>query len=1152
MRFKEMISAAASVAGTGPDEGVRLSFESIRTRNRGDDPSKPLIERLGGELVLETLVELSYMRFIDDSRLRAFFDLNPRKSALVKKRLLQFLIGFLDGKSSYDESNLKPSHYHLNITDYHLDAFLDTFRSVLQVDLKVAPGAVQDLIAALSKVRKDIVTGYTIRSELARINTAQGMEVLFHKLGGLEGLVRFIDRLYDVIAIDARIRKFFTGSSIEKIKNGQRAYITQLIGGPLLYRGPSMEEIHKNLNIDDYYFDCFVQDAEKALSWLGADESVTDQVLIQLESVRASVVGRRRGVDQIIAQQADVFTTHLSGGTLGSQAERFLSNTDSVASTGTASLLVMLGGDKKLTEAVDVLFNGSLGDPRLRFFFQIIQKREKSVKRAFANVLVTVAGGMVLYDLTQLKSAHFGFNITDYHFDTLLANLCDACRLLDMAPAGVAELAARLSKLRSEITRGCTIRLEMAQQRTETRSGRTLCSALGGAEGVKRVIAKLYELVLHDVRILGFFQGTKLETIMRSQGQYLANLFGANEAYTGRDIRKVHTYLNVADFHFDCFLENIAKAVTECGFSPETADECTVLAETTRRDIVNTATKSYSITSQRTLLEALGGYPGVEAVTKTLMATILSAESSSHPAIILKHIFQHAAVDRLVHLERKLIKFIEVLAAGPMPPAGVTSELRKDLAEAHSRFNITDAHFDAFVELIGETMRIRPGVLPEDIAEFVQVCKAFRGFVTKGFRLRREALLVHAVAQRSLHSRLGRGVHDVVSEALVTARLDQRIAAVLSMDGVETGIATTLENALMGAAGEPAAHTIGLNHYQFDVLGEHVVGACAPEVKAEVSILVMEPLRDGLVNAGQRRKASLFARIGGEVMIEQLVDVATERLMDSPTEPSPHEVRVFFDFPKSRIRSFKRRITRFLAGLFGGPSIPAPRIQAFDSNLSGTSVASVNHETGGDSSYIRNVHAGFNIRDVHFDAFVRSFAEAAKELGIATDVAQDVLAAMSGLRNDVVVGWNVRENASIHRIELTRNGEHESLYSQLGGFSNDPGLENLMARMYELVERDRRINEFFTGSKFAAIRRTQGAVIVSLLGGPLATSRPPVDVHRIFNISNYHFDCFMKDLIQAARDCGAQAEQLDDIVVVLEPFRQGVTCGSRKNFFISS
>ena len=74
LRFKEMISAAASVAGTGPDEGVRLSFESIRTRNRGDDPSKPLIERLGGELVLETLVELSYMRFIDESRLRAFFD----------------------------------------------------------------------------------------------------------------------------------------------------------------------------------------------------------------------------------------------------------------------------------------------------------------------------------------------------------------------------------------------------------------------------------------------------------------------------------------------------------------------------------------------------------------------------------------------------------------------------------------------------------------------------------------------------------------------------------------------------------------------------------------------------------------------------------------------------------------------------------------------------------------------------------------------------------------------------------------------------------------------------------------------------------------------------------------------------------------------
>lgn len=34
----------------------------------------------------------------------------------------QFLSGLMGGPVLYDEENIKPAHYHMNITDYHFDA----------------------------------------------------------------------------------------------------------------------------------------------------------------------------------------------------------------------------------------------------------------------------------------------------------------------------------------------------------------------------------------------------------------------------------------------------------------------------------------------------------------------------------------------------------------------------------------------------------------------------------------------------------------------------------------------------------------------------------------------------------------------------------------------------------------------------------------------------------------------------------------------------------------------------------------------------------------------------------------------------------------------------------------------------------------------
>jgi truncated hemoglobin YjbI len=1142
-QFKSMISAASFVqSGNRKSDSTLKRLELVGVK-RQDDKSKPLIDRLGGELLLETLVELAYARFVADSRLRAFFDLNARKVTTIKKRLLQFLIGYLGGKSNYDESNLKPAHYHMNITDYHLEAFLDIMKSVMEVDLKSHPNAVHDVIAALSKVRKDIVTGYTIRCELARINTDQGIEILFRKLGGLEGIIKFTDRLYDVIAVDNRIRKFFSGSNYEAIRRGQRAYITGLVGGPKLFTGRSMEEIHRNLGIDDYYFDCFLQDAEKALSWMGFEDSIADQVIIQLESVRASVLGRKRGVAQIMSSQDESalpssFNSVLdSSGAVRSPSNRLGSNlSESVISGMSApsvagSLLVQIGGEEKLTHAVDILFKGCLDDPRMSFFFQIAQKREAFFKRAIVNVLMTLAGSSpARYDLTQFKSTHFDLNISDYHFDTWVSNLGESCQLAGIPSNPLRELLVRLSKLRSEITGGSTIRLEMAQQRTEASSsaGPPMCASLGGTQGINRVIGKLYELMLQDPRVSFFFQGSKLSGIIKFQGQFLANLLGAHETYTGRDIEKVHARLNVSDYHFDCFQECFTRAVAACGFTEEAADECLVLVETYRRVVVNPNTRNFSIRlSQKSLANTIEPFE----FTKILLKKIAAAEARTDPGVALRFLLEsHAALRESI--ERFLGKLFEMLF----------SRQNESIHLVHSElyaisFWITDDHVDSFLELVECTIKTTAcdDVAPEHVASLLNTLKSLRGIATSEYRQRIE----------TASSRVRNLGDDWIDPGLNRAFNDPRLGSFFVSDDARRDLRAIVEN-LSTLPRLSEAVGIGLSQYQFDVLVDDLVGDC--QCRNDLEIILHEKLRNVFVPPWwASKRATLLERMGGESVVEQLVAGTIDKLTgwSSGNSKSDNIVEAFFDIPKSRLRTFKRRITRFLISLLTENLDSKTQTDRFGSNISGVSGSGVSSGTiYGSLQYLRSIHYNLNISDVHFDAFVDCIRNSAAEMGLPGEAKREFIAIIESLRGEIVAGWSIRSHDAAERTHLVREGKYETFYDQMGGSSTDPGLENFASRMYELVERDTRINEFFLGSKFNMIRETQGKFIISLLGGPLSLSRQLTEVHRVYNISSYHFDCFVHDLALAARDCGASAEVQDDLACLLEPFRRVVTCGS--------
>jgi len=211
-KFKELLKEAASTAAVNQDQGL----SALKKRQMNDDKTRTLFERLGGDLNIEASVELLYSKGLQDSRTRSFFEKNSRKMQQIRKRMHQFICTITGGPKQYDVENLKPAHYRLNITDYHFDAALEMLQKAL-VELGCHPDAIVDGINAISKYRKDITTGCTVRMELARRNTEKGRDLLYKKINGDEGVIILMDKLYELLGVDTRIKKYFS-KDMKKIK----------------------------------------------------------------------------------------------------------------------------------------------------------------------------------------------------------------------------------------------------------------------------------------------------------------------------------------------------------------------------------------------------------------------------------------------------------------------------------------------------------------------------------------------------------------------------------------------------------------------------------------------------------------------------------------------------------------------------------------------------------------------------------------------------------------------------------------------------------------------------------------------------------------------------------------------------------------------
>lgn len=108
------------------------------------------------------------------------------------------------------------------------------------------------------------------------------MTTLFDQLGGAPAVDLAVDKFYERVLQDDRIKHFFANVDMDKQRSHQKAFFTYAFGGTDKYDGRYMREAHQELvqqhGLSSEHFDAVAEDLMTTLAEMGVSEELRAQV----------------------------------------------------------------------------------------------------------------------------------------------------------------------------------------------------------------------------------------------------------------------------------------------------------------------------------------------------------------------------------------------------------------------------------------------------------------------------------------------------------------------------------------------------------------------------------------------------------------------------------------------------------------------------------------------------------------------------------------------------------------------------------------------------------------------------------------------------------------------------------------------------------
>jgi len=249
---------------------VRKAFELERNEvlNR-----RSLYEKLGGEKTMEAMVEKLNQKLANDPTLGPMHkDVDWTKLQLHRKQFFTKLFGNLD---VYEGKDLRSAHSQLKLSEEHFTTFEKHLKDVLG-EMGFTEEPIKQALTLLETTKRDVLNSTT----------------LYDKLGGEQGLQKFVTTLDQLSAKNPELAPFFEKVDMTKLNERRFQYFSKMFGGNSKYEGKNMSSAHDSMPLSDKHLKVFLDLVQDALKELGTESSVRDEVVMMFQTKRNEVINQ--------------------------------------------------------------------------------------------------------------------------------------------------------------------------------------------------------------------------------------------------------------------------------------------------------------------------------------------------------------------------------------------------------------------------------------------------------------------------------------------------------------------------------------------------------------------------------------------------------------------------------------------------------------------------------------------------------------------------------------------------------------------------------------------------------------------------------------------------------------------------------------------
>lgn len=120
------------------------------------------------------------------------------------------------------------------------------------------------------------------------------MKSVFERLGGKPAVDAAVDRFYDKVLKDERIKHFFNGVDLAAQRRKQKAFMTYAFGGLPIYPGKGIRQAHaalvKEKGLNESHFDAVAENLKSTLQDMGVPANLISEVLSIVGGTRNDVL----------------------------------------------------------------------------------------------------------------------------------------------------------------------------------------------------------------------------------------------------------------------------------------------------------------------------------------------------------------------------------------------------------------------------------------------------------------------------------------------------------------------------------------------------------------------------------------------------------------------------------------------------------------------------------------------------------------------------------------------------------------------------------------------------------------------------------------------------------------------------------------------